>query len=129
MPSALFIYACVLKSFSYKSCVSFVTYTTRIKQDISLNISNIKCTVRHEEEHINTVFIKPRLVINVGKIYQNYVLSYKCPGNFLHLLVWMEDGKYNCRYVLTCKTEKAKLVLYYILLQTFVIRYKVVLEQ
>jgi len=87
------VYACVLKSVSYNSCVSFITYTTRMKQGITLNIAKIKCMVRQATEHINTVILKPRLVINLGKIYQGYVMSYKYPDNFRHLLVWKEDGQ------------------------------------
>ena len=77
-----------------------------MKQSITLNIGKIKRTVKQAKEHINTVILKPRLVISLGKIYQDYVLSYKYPDNFSHLLVWKEDGQHNCRYVLTWKKEK-----------------------
>jgi hypothetical protein len=65
--------------------------------------------------YINTVILKPTPVINQGKIYQDYVISYKYPDNFRHLLVWKEDKK-SADTTLPEKREKTKLVLYYILL-------------
>jgi hypothetical protein len=84
------------------------------KKDISLNTGTIKCTVIQAKEHVNRAILKPRLVINLGKVYRVYVLSYKYQDNFRHLLVRTADGKYDFGKVLTWKKENNKLVLHYI---------------
>jgi hypothetical protein len=70
------VYANVLKSVSYNSCVSYIIFTTRIKHAISLNIDKINLLkptgyVMHQQFKIQQLYALPTLYLCVLYLSEN----------------------------------------------------------